>query len=986
MKYFMQSSLFKTIIIILFLFVLSTASVAQPVEADGSILLPAQKELTLPENFAVQQRLTVSKRWQSFVQKNGQWSVQWNEATGTPHRAFGKGIPIDGYSFISRGNVEAAARTFLTNNAQTLGVSPDHLKLARADFVNHRWYVSFQQMKEEIPVLFSEIELRIFENGNVMALGVDFYPQIDISLTPVISYSAAKTIAVNFLNFDAAKDRVSGNGQLFILPRRIDQTIEYHLVYQVDVLTKNPVGNYIVMVDAHSGEIIWRHNRVRNIDVTVSGEVQEVLPSDPFVENAMADQYVTIGNQQLTTDSAGVVSRTLILDTPYSVKLEGPWVNVNRQDGPDAEISGTLNPGLDLALKWDDSNSHPAERDAFFHVNIVHNFIITLDTNFTGVNYSMPCAININDNCNAFWDGVGINFFIEGGGCPNTGQMPSVVYHEYGHGINDRHYIQAGSPFGMINGATHEGMADVTAAMIEDVPNVGRGFFGTGSTLRHLDNTNRFPDDVVGEVHADGLIIGGAFWDLRVATSLETVRFLHHFARYGTPDDPNTGIAFSEWFVEVLVADDDDGDLSNGTPNFAAINDAFSAHGIGTNLFLQLSFSHTPFGDTQDTENPYPISFQMAGAGLPGSDPDSLFLHYSADNFQTVIDVAAVPLSGNVYEADIPAQPTGSEVKYFITAHDPLSNSVLRFPANGSYDFLVGFNQVFVDHIEDESGWTIGAGDDNATTGLWERADPQATDVGSQPENDNTPNGQFCFVTDGRNSQQGAGAFDVDGGKTTLFSPIYNLTGLQDPVLRYFKWYSNNRGATPGTDFWVVDISSDGGQTWVNVENTNVSTDGWEKFQFAVTDFITLTDSVQLRFIASDFAPGSLVEALIDDVELLSLNVVGIAGETPDNVLPTTFALKQNYPNPFNPTTTITFDIPTNALVNIRVFNLLGQEVRALLSETKAAGSYSLIWDGKDAAGSGVASGIYIYKMEAIAFSGTGRQRFVQSRKLMLLK
>jgi len=66
--------------------------------------------------------------------------------------------------------------------------------------------------------------------------------------------------------------------------------------------------------------------------------------------------------------------------------------------------------------------------------------------------------------------------------------------------------------------------------------------------------------------------------------------------------------------------------------------------------------------------------------------------------------------------------------------------------------------------------------------------------------------------------------------------------------------------------------------------------------------------------------------------------------------------------------------------------NLTRQEVRTLFSGAKSAGHYSLIWDGKDATGGSVSSGLYIYKMEATALSGTGRQRFVQSRKLMLLK
>jgi hypothetical protein len=149
------------------------------------------------------------------------------------------------------------------------------------------------------------------------------------------------------------------------------------------------------------------------------------------------DQSITIDGVQLTTDSLGLVTHDITSLATVVAKLEGPWVNVNRQDGPDATITTTISPGDSISLLWDDSNSHPAERDAFYHTNIIHNFITTLDPGFTQINYSMPCAVNISQTCNAFWNGVGINFFLAGGGCPNTGQMPSVVYHEYGHGIND---------------------------------------------------------------------------------------------------------------------------------------------------------------------------------------------------------------------------------------------------------------------------------------------------------------------------------------------------------------------------------------------------------------------------------------------------------------------------------------------------------------------------------------------------------------------
>jgi hypothetical protein len=94
---------------------------------------------------------------------------------------------------------------------------------------------------------------------------------------------------------------------------------------------------------------------------------------------------------------------------------------------------------------------------------------------------------------------------------------------------------------------------------------------------------------------------------------------------------------------------------------------------------------------------------------------------------------------------------------------------------------------------------------------------------------------------------------------------------------------------------------------------------------------------------------------------------------TGEGLLPKEFALAQNYPNPFNPATTINYDLPYDTRVILKVFNVLGQQVATLLNEDQKAGYRSVVWNG-----TGFASGIYYYRLEAGTFSGV--------KKLVLMK
>jgi hypothetical protein len=96
-------------------------------------------------------------------------------------------------------------------------------------------------------------------------------------------------------------------------------------------------------------------------------------------------------------------------------------------------------------------------------------------------------------------------------------------------------------------------------------------------------------------------------------------------------------------------------------------------------------------------------------------------------------------------------------------------------------------------------------------------------------------------------------------------------------------------------------------------------------------------------------------------------------------VVPTSMALLPNYPNPFNPETTIAFDVSTESVVTLRVFDLTGQVVRTLIAgESFGAGRYESVWDGRSEAGVRAASGVYFYQLSTDGYSALRKMTLLQ--------
>jgi hypothetical protein len=367
------------------------------------------------------------------------------------------------------------------------------------------------------------------------------------------------------------------------------------------------------------------------------------------------------------------------------------------------------------------------------------------------------------------------------------------------------------------------------------------------------------------------------------------------------------------------------------------------------------------------THSPLPFtatggSFLVVGVpqGYEGAaiDPGSVVLRYRVGGGSfTALAMAPTGQPGQ-YGATIPGQAEGSAIEYYLSADDVMGNhgTSPRNAPDALYYFEVGAS--FAHDMEADRGWSVGDAADGATSGLWVRVDPVGT--AAQPEDDHSPVGAQCWVTGQHLAGQTIGYNDVDGGATTLFSPVYDLTGAESAGFSYWRWYSNDKGSAPGLDYWQVFISNDAGQSWTAVENTLLSSNAWEGHSFDLATFFPVAGEVQLKFVASDTGSGSIVEGAVDDFAIAGVFDTTGVDESPAALR---VSLSQAFPNPFNPMTTVRFTIAKAGPASLGVYDAQGRLLRSLLVGQLEAGEQAVSWNGRDALGRPVASGIYFIRL-----------------------
>ena len=290
-------------------------------------------------------------------------------------------------------------------------------------------------------------------------------------------------------------------------------------------------------------------------------------------------------------------------------------------------------------------------------------------------------------------------------------------------------------------------------------------------------------------------------------------------------------------------------------------------------------------------------------------------------------------------------------------------------------------NDAFVTYdFETAQGWTTPGG--SATRGLWERANPQGTfssGIPVQPEDDHTPGGTLCWVTEAA-SGSSIGTGDVDGGATILQSPNHILGSATDPRVNYWRWYSTGIG-NANVDNFVVEVSSNGGGSWVEMENTFETTNAWVNFDLRIADYVTPTNLIAFRFTAQDTGSGSIIEAALDDFMIYDgVDIITVPTSTPELGVANGFALSAARPNPLSPgaVSRLELALPNQAPVEAGVFDVTGRKVAELVNQVLPEGRHVLEWNGAGGKGRPVSSGVYFVRVQSGEVS--------ESRKVMVLR
>ncbi len=265
--------------------------------------------------------------------------------------------------------------------------------------------------------------------------------------------------------------------------------------------------------------------------------------------------------------------------------------------------------------------------------------------------------------------------------------------------------------------------------------------------------------------------------------------------------------------------------------------------------------------ETLIPDEPTPFEVMVEGIYNGTPVPGTGQLHYSINAGEVQI-VSMTETAPNHYEGAMPAVGCGDVLQFYVSAEENSKGRLSDTDPSASHKAIPASAviTVFEDDFETDKGWTVSG---NAVDGRWERGVPVGGGDRGDPPTDYDGSGN-CYLTDNVD-----GNSDVEYGATRLVSPTIDGSGLE-PRVHYARWYCNDLGDIKNANVMEVYVSNNDGGSWTPVETvgpTEQSSGGWYEHSFWVSDFLTPTSQLKLRFdAASEEGDAEIVEAGLDDV------------------------------------------------------------------------------------------------------------------------
>jgi len=756
--------------------------------------------------------------------EGGRWAVRWDEWTGQARTLLAPG------TLWSSADAAVEAAAFLARHEALLGVPTDQLVPGRDAIVGDRRYLSFAQVYRGVPVAGAAVEfrLRVVEGGDRLSMVRNRalrLPEIDV--VPGIPASDALRIALADLS--PQRLDVLDPGTLVVFGGDPGSAPRPALAWRSRVWVPDGPVDRIAYVDAHTGAVLYCYDDVRrDIEGTIQVAFEERTVDDPLVIDAVPGIEVIGSSGAVHTDAAGAFSLALGAPEDLETAMRGAFVELVDEIVPGipvATFAADVGAGNDFT--WTGGEASLAARDVLAHYERVRQYVQDREPSFQWTQELVPATVNIaSGSCNAFYTQGTINFYVEdpSGWCVNFGRISDVVYHEYGHGVH--HYIMEAGGW---DGSLSEGSADYLSATIWDDPYMAVGAYGPGTWIRELDTDMVYPDDLIGEVHHDGLIWGSAMWDIRE----EMIALYGYEQGVATADalffgTLRGGPSLTGAYDELIYADDDDGDLTNGTPHLCLLTEQMGDHGLGPGDLGYFIYGHDPLGPQPGSAGSYPVeaSFEVVEPACSDFDAESVTLHHAMDPTGPFTDLGMTWDGATGYSAEIPGHPKGATVYYYLSATDEDGDTLYTTHDEDPeylYRFLVGdFQVISCDDGESGEGdfvHLLGTpdapepGDDD-----WELGTPQG--LSSDP--DHAYSGDACWGTNHGNGDHGEYSNNM---LQFLLLPEADVGGFDRIRLQYRRWlavedgfYDHARLQVNGNVLWENPATPGGGTHFLDTE------------------------------------------------------------------------------------------------------------------------------------------------------------------------